>query len=105
MKKIISSIFYLSLLMLPLTGQAEPTEVNQAIEVISIRIELNNSLEGYAIVKRCPTCADIKLKIDGSTQVSNQGKSIPLRTVNHIRAKSATVVYDPKNRQVKRIIW
>lgn len=107
MKKIISTVFYLSLLVLvlPLTGQAESSIANEAIEVTSIRIDLNNSLEGYAIVKRCPTCEDVKLKIDGSTQVSNQGKSIPLHTVNHMRANSATVVYDPKTKQVQRIIW
>ncbi len=109
MKKIISTFFYLSLLMLPLSGQAESesefTVIDEAIEVTSIRIDLNDSLEGYAIVKRCPSCADLKLKIDGTTQVTNQGKTIPLFKVKHIKADFALVVYDPKTKQVKRIVW
>ncbi|HEB87667.1 MAG TPA: hypothetical protein ENI68_11730 [Gammaproteobacteria bacterium] len=105
MKKIISAVFYLSLLLLPLTGRAEPAVVDKAIEVISLSINIDDDLNGYAIVKHCPDCADIRLKIDSTTQVTNQGKNIPLHRLNHLRTNSALVIFDPKTSHLKQIVW
>ncbi|NOZ37982.1 MAG: hypothetical protein GXP11_07940 [Gammaproteobacteria bacterium] len=105
MKKIISTVFYLSLLMLPLSLRAETDVLDTAIEVISISISVDDSLNGYAIVKRCPTCADLQLSIDRTTQVSSRGKNISLHKLNHLKTNYALVVYDPKTNHVKKIVW
>ncbi len=102
MKKIISTVFYLSLLMLPLTGKAEPAVINEGVD---LSVNLNASLNGYAIIKHCPNCAEIRLTIDGTTQVTRHGKIMPLSTIKHLKAHFATVIYDPKTKQVKQIIW
>lgn len=91
--------------MLPLSGQAETTIVDTGIEVTSISISIDDSLNGYAIVKRCPTCADIQLNIDSTTQVTSQGKTLSLHKLNHLKASYALVVYDPKTKHVKQIVW
>lgn len=108
MKKIISTIFYLALLVLPLlpvTGWAEQAIVDKAIEVSSININIDNALNGYAIVKHCPDCAELRLTIDGTTQVTNQGKVIPLYKLNHLKAGYALVIYNSETKHLKRIVW
>ncbi len=105
MQKIISTVFYLSLLMLPLSLRAETDVLDTAIEVISISISVDDSLNGYVIVKRCPTCADIRLNIDRTTQVRSRGKNISLHKLNHLKTNYALVVYDPKTNHVKKIVW
>ncbi|VAX12967.1 hypothetical protein MNBD_GAMMA24-2602, partial [hydrothermal vent metagenome] len=89
MKKMISIVFYLSLLILPLTSQAEITVVDVALEVTSLSINIDDSLNGYAIVKRCPTCADIRLNIDRTTQAISRGKTISMHKLNHLKANYA----------------
>ena len=105
MKKIIYSLFYLGLLGLPLTGQTEIILTEDGIEAAEIRIKINASLDGYAIVKRCAKCPDIKLKIDRNTQASSQGKVIHINRLNNLNMNFANIVFDPKTKRVKRITW
>ncbi len=105
MKKIISTGFYLCLLMLPLSGHAEPATATKIIEVAIININLNDSLNGYAIVKRCPNCDAIKLTINSTSQLTHQGKSVSISQLKHIKTNLGTVIYDSKTRHVNQIIW
>ncbi len=105
MKKIISTVFYLTLLMLPLTGQTEITTVEDAIEADNIRINIDASLNGYVIGQQCPDCPKIKLKIDRTTQAIKHGKAIHLHQANQLNGKFATLFFDPKTKLVTRIIW
>lgn len=105
MQKIITIVFYLYLLALPLTGQTELLMIEDAIESESIRININDSLDGYLITKRCSTCPDVRLKIDRTSQAIKQGKVIHLHQANQLNGKFATIIFDPKTKLVKRIIW
>ncbi len=105
MKKFISIVFYLSLFTLPLAGQAEILMLEDAIESESLQISINDSLDGYVITKQCSTCPKLKLKIDRTTQAIKQGKVIHLHQANQLNGKYATIIFDPRTKLVKRIIW
>ncbi len=105
MKKIISTVFYLYLLTFPLTGQAEILMIEDAIEAESLQININDSLDGYVIARQCSTCPKVKLKIDKTTQAIKRGKVIHLHQANQLNGKFATIIFDPKTKLVKRIIW
>ncbi len=102
MKKIINTVFYLSLLMLPLSGQAGQAVVNEGV---ALSVHLNNSLNGYATIKRCPDCDEIQLNIDSTTLVTHKGKTIPLRNIRHLQLPFATVVYDSDTKHLQQINW
>ena len=105
MKKIISTVFYLTLLMLALTGRAEITTVEDAIEAENIRINIDASLNGYVTGQECLTCPKIKLKIDRTSQAIKQGKTIHLHQATQLNGKFATLFFNPKTKLVTRIVW
>jgi len=105
MKKIIHTLFYLTLLMLPLTGQAEFLMIEDAIESESLQININDSLDGYVITRQCSTCPKLRFTIDKTTQAVKRGKVIHLHQANQLNGKFATIIFDPKTKLVKRIIW
>ncbi len=105
MKNIHHTFIYLSLLMLPVIGQAEILLIEDAIETDKLQINIDASLNGYIKARRCPSCPDIRLKVDKNTQAFKHGKSIHLNQATHHNGKFATVIFDPKTKRVKRIKW
>ena len=105
MKNFINAFIYLSLLILPLSGQAEIIMLEDALESEIIRINISSSLDGYVVAKGCPSCADMRFKIDKHTQAIKQGKSVHLYQANQLNGKAAVIIFDPKTKLSKRIIW
>lgn len=105
MKKIAQTIFYLTLLTLPLIGQAEILLIEDAIETDNLNLSLDSSLNGHVTVKRCPGCPNIKLKVNKDTQAIKHGKRVHLNHATHHSGSFATVIFDPKTKIVKRITW
>ena len=105
MKTITHTLICLSLLILPLAGQAEILLIEDAIETDKLQLSIDASLDGYVIARRCPKCPDVRLKVDKKTQAFKQGKQIHLNQAKHRNGKFATVIFDPKTKMVKRITW
>jgi len=105
MKKIISTIFYFSLLILPLAGQTETVVSEGALEAENINISIDSSLNGYVTAQECSRCPKIKLKIDKTTQAIKGGKVIHLHRANLLNGKYATILYNPHKKLVTQIIW
>jgi len=105
MKNFINTMIYLSLLMLPLSGQSEIITLTDAIEADIVRINIDSSLNGYVVVKRCPNCPDIRLKINKHTQAIKKGRAIHLHRANQLNGKGATIIFDPKTKLTKEISW
>ncbi len=105
MKNFINTIIYLSLLILPLAGQAEIILIEDAIEAEIVSINIDTSLNGYVVAKSCPKCADQRFKINKHTHAIKNGKNIHLHKANALNGKAAIIIFDPKTKLSKKIIW
>lgn len=105
MKKITHTLFCISLLTLPIAGQAEILLIEDAIETDKLSFSLDAALNGHITAKHCTSCPSIRLIVDKNTQAIKHGKAVHLNKATQIKGTFATVIFDPKTKIVKRITW
>jgi len=61
---------------------------------------------GSLLVRPCKDCPVIHLQFDAQSQAIANGKPVSLTAIPEHPSKAAlTVIYDPKTRVIRRVIW
>lgn len=89
---------------------APPAPVEQAYELSAGDLTLPTNEFGSVILKPCPTCDSVTLRVDGNTSYVYNGARLPLRefrsAVLNLREPSGaatTVIYRLEDNKVRRI--
>ncbi len=104
MKTFIYSLLFASL-ALPVSGYSELINIEDAIEAASVKVQIDQSLNGTISVSPCDKCKHVSLKINADTQAEHNGKHVHLNKIKSLNGKPATVVYDVKTRTAVKVIW
>jgi hypothetical protein len=107
MAKSLLSACCLAILLAPAAGSAGPRvlrAIEQAAESRALDISLSSDTDGRVLARLCDQCELLTLRVDAETAVYLDGARASLRTAVERRAQGATVVYDPEQRVVKRIL-
>lgn len=95
----------ISILFLNTVNAAEMIRLEEAMEEMSLKISLDQSLHGFVEGKICDTCKTLRVKISPDTKAFENDVSVPLITAKKRFGKSAMVYFDPKTKKVTRIRW
>ncbi len=76
-----------------------------AIEADSLRISMDDTLNGFIEGKVCDACKKIQVKITPATKAYANNVEVPLKRANNRIGREATVIFDEKTRQVSVISW
>lgn len=79
--------------------------VEEALELSSLDITLDSTLNGYIRGKMCDTCKTIRVVITPETIAMHKRQVVPLIEAKKRAGKPAFVIFDPKTMIVKRIRW
>lgn len=61
---------------------------------------------GLLLVRPCGDCPMLQLHFDANSKAIANGKPVDLKAIPEHPTKSAlTIIYDPKSRLVRRVIW
>jgi hypothetical protein len=93
-----------SMFMLNVTA-GEIVKVAGVMEEGSLKIELDDSLNGSIVGKPCDTCKSIRVVITPDTQVVENNVIVPLTEAKKRKGKAAFVMYDVKTLKVTKIFW
>ncbi len=80
-------------------------ETHNAIEAKSLRISLDNSLNGFIEGKVCDSCEEIQVTITPQTKAYENRVEVPLKKAESRIGRHATVIYEVKTKQVSEIRW
>jgi len=116
MKNLIKFVFLITFL-LPVVSVAAPGQVpdeepprrlietHNAIESASLRISMDDSLNGFVEGKVCDTCEVIKVTITPATKAFENDVEVPLKRAESRIGRFATVIYALETKQVSAIRW
>ncbi len=76
-----------------------------ALESESLRISLNDGLNGFVEGKVCDSCEEIRVTITPQTKAYENRSEVPLKRAESRIGRYATVIYDVKTKQVSEIRW
>lgn len=95
----------------PLTEGVQPKksgrayDVFDAIESPSLRISLNDSLNGFVEGKACDFCKVIRLRVTPETKAYENNIEVPLKNAESRLGRYAAVFYLIKTKKVTEIRW
>jgi len=80
-------------------------ETHNAIESVSLRISLDDSLHGFIEGKVCDECDTIRVTITPDTKAYANNIEVPLKSAEARLGRYATVIYENKTKNVSAIRW
>ena len=83
---------------------AEIIHVDKAIEAEKFQM-YHSSPTGYVLARECAKCPELKLTTTDNTQAIYNGTAVPLSSVPAVSTTTMTVIYDPKSKIAKKILW
>ena len=104
-KQIYVVIFLLSISVVEAAQLKNMVQHEESAEITGLKINLDKSLNGRIILKKCNGCKAIVLKITPETKAFHKNEEVPLIRAKNQLGKSAVVSYVIKSRLVKRIVW
>jgi len=60
---------------------------------------------GFILVRPCQGCAMVSLQFDANSKAIAKGKAVGLTAIPEHSQSAITVIYDPKTKIVKRVLW
>lgn len=78
---------------------------HDAIESMSLRISIDNSLHGFVEGKVCDSCETIKVIITPETRAYAHGREVPLKKARSRIGRFATVIFERDTKKVSAIRW
>lgn len=60
---------------------------------------------GFILARQCEQCDMLSLEIDAATKAYANGKEVPIGSIPSQDKTSITVIYDPKSKVAKRVLW
>ncbi len=76
-----------------------------AIESESLRISLNDGLNGFIEGRVCDSCEEIRVTITPETKAYKNRVEVPLKRAEARIGRYATVIYEVKTKWVSEIRW
>jgi len=80
-------------------------KTHNAIRSVSLRISMEDDLNGIIESKNCSFCKTIKIKITPNTKAYANNVNVPLRQAENRMGRFATIVYELKTKKVSTIRW
>ena len=84
------------------TAGQEITQTHNTIKSVSLRMSLDDDLNGLIESKVCSFCQTIKIKVTPDTIAYDNNVKVPLQQAKERIGRFATVIYDLKTNNVKR---
>ena len=95
----------LCLMSFALNAENKMVRVEEALELSSLNIRLDASLNGRIEGKMCEQCKTINVVVTPDTLAMEDHKAVPLIEVKKRAGKPALVIFDPKTLKAKTISW
>lgn len=84
--------------------RAEIIQNEAAVEAIKFSIT-HARVGGFIQAQQCQKCPQLNLQIDANTKAIASGKEVPVSSIPPHPTTAVTVIYDPKTKIAKRVLW
>ena len=78
---------------------------HNTIKSVSLRMNLDDDLNGTVVSKVCSFCRTIKITVTPNTIAYNNNIKVPLEEAKSRIGRYATIIYDLKTKNVSAIRW
>jgi hypothetical protein len=105
MKKLLFKFVPVLAGMLMMLNAYAVTQLEDAMEIDSLRISLNADNTGFVQGKICGECKELKVAITPNTKAFENDVEVPLKKATGRLGRSATVFINREHTKVTRIVW
>jgi hypothetical protein len=105
MKNKILNFIFAQLLFIATANVGAVTSLEDAMEISSLRISLNDDNSGFVQGRICDHCEELKVAITPETRAYENNVEVPLKKAAGRIGRSATVFINREHTKVTRIKW